>query len=178
MERESIRSDREGSTSAAPFAALGRNAAVVMSKVGAKAVQAGACAALLLHAACASRIPVPKRTEGRSDSYVAVPLPPPPLRPEHVPPKPNGDAVWVDGEWDWDGARYRWTNGAWVDPPSGARIAPWAVVRRDDGQLFFSPSVWYDERGSAIPQPPSLAEGRVREADAGLAPTPSAEEAK
>lgn len=136
-----------------------------------------ACA-FLLHAACASRIPVAKRTQGRSESYVAVPLPPPPLRPEHVPPKPDGDAVWVDGEWDWDGARYRWTNGAWVVPPSGARLAPWAVVRREDGQLFYAPSVWYDERGSAIPQPPAIAQGYVRERDAGLTPSPSAEEAK
>jgi hypothetical protein len=86
-----------------------------------------------------------------------------------VPARPNSDAVWVDGEWNWDGRRYRWTKGGWVVPAAGAKIAPWAVARRDDGQLFFSPSVWYGESGAPIPPPQVLAAGYVREPDAGSA---------
>lgn len=80
-----------------------------------------------------------------------------------MPPKPHDDAVWVDGEWDWDGNRYRWVRGAWVVPPKGAKVSPWAVTRRDDGQLFYSPSTWTDANGRVIPQPPVLARGYVRE---------------
>lgn len=100
---------------------------------------------------------------------MAVPLPPPPLRPEHVPPQPDG-AVWIDGEWSWDGTRYRWTNGAWVVAPTGGRVAPWTVVRRNDGQLFYSPSVWYDKSGAVVAEPRRLVEGYVREVDGGAPP--------
>ena len=79
--------------------------------------------------------------------------PPPPLRPEVVPARPDEDAVWQDGEWSWDGTRYRWTNGAWVAPAPGLKLAPWALVRRSDGQLFYSPSVWYDASGAVAPAP-------------------------
>jgi len=100
-----------------------------------------------------------------------VPFPPPPPRPEHLPPKPDDDAVWVDGEWDWDGTRYRWVRGSWVKPPAGAKVAPWSVVRRgDDGQLFYSPSTWYDASGRAMPAPEALARGFVREPRDGGAP--------
>lgn len=108
---------------------------------------------LLVLSACAASLPTPVRTGGRTDSYVAVTTPPPPLRPELVPPQPSDDAVWVDGEWTWDGSRYRWTSGAWVTPQSGAKLAPWALVRREDGQLFYSPSVWYDATGAVAPPP-------------------------
>lgn len=126
-----------------------------------------------MHTACASKLPIPERTSGRSDAYVAVPLPPPPLRPEHVPEKPSdGDPVWVDGEWSWDGTRYRWQNGGWVIPLAGATVSPWAVVRRQDGQLFFKPSVWYDAGGAAIAAPAFITQGKVRDVDAG-APRPA-----
>lgn len=134
----------------------------------------------LLHAACASRLPIPERARGRTESYVEVPFPPPPPRPEHVPRKPHADAVWVDGEWDWDGARYRWVRGAWVVPPDGAKISPWSLARREDGTLFYAPSVWTDADGRTIPQPAALARGYVRErADggAGEIATPGASDA-
>jgi hypothetical protein len=156
----------EGAINSAPLrpnAAFGSGSTCAARRV----LKAGVLlASLLLHVACASRLPVPERTPGRTETYVAVPMPPPPPRPEHVPERPD-KAVWVDGEWNWEGGRYRWTKGAWVIPPDGAKIAPWHVIRRDDGQLFYSPSVWYDASGSQIPAPAALAYGYVREPDAG-----------
>lgn len=125
----------------------------------------------LLHGACASSVPIPDRVQARTESYVAVPQPPPPPRPEHVPDKPRSGAVWVDGEWQWDGSRYTWNHGVWVLPPRGAKISTWTMRRREDGQLFFAPSVWYDAQGHVMPEPTPLAEGSVREIDASAPPS-------
>ena len=51
---------------------------------------------------------------------------PPPPRYEAVPPPPPGRAevvVWVHGRWRWDGARYDWVPGHYIERPR--REARW-----------------------------------------------------
>jgi hypothetical protein len=97
---------------------------------------------------------------------VAVPSAPRPPPVEVVPAQPRGDAVWVDGTWEWGGNdRYRWVPGAWVVPPPGAKHARWVTVRRDDGQLFFAASSWKDATGATVPEPAPLVRARSRATD-------------
>ncbi|MCL2723524.1 MAG: hypothetical protein FWD69_03715 [Polyangiaceae bacterium] len=104
----------------------------------------------------------PPRVQVKSEDYVAVPFPPRPPLVEVVPPRPRNDAVWVDGGWDWDGDRYRWTAGSWVIAPEGARFARWVIVRRNtDGQLFFAPSGWRDTNSHPIPAPQPLVSAKT-----------------
>lgn len=94
-----------------------------------------------------------------------VPFAPRPPPVEIIPAPPNKEAVWVDGTWDWSNDRYRWTPGAWVYPPPGAKHARWLVIRRDDGQLFFAKSSWKDGKGVAVPEPTALVRARSRATD-------------
>lgn len=87
---------------------------------------------------------------------VDVPVPPPPAHEEFIPPQPGEDAVWVDGQWFWDG-RWRWEHGAWVLPPPGAAFSPWRTFRRTDGTLVFAGASWRDAHGNRIPNPRVLA---------------------
>jgi hypothetical protein len=117
-------------------------------------------------AACGGpSVPRPERTQVVVDDYVAVPYAPRPPPPEVVPAPPRKDAVWEDGTWDWSSDRYRWTPGAWVLPPTGAKRASWVVVRREDGQLFFAPSSWKDATGATLPEPAPLVRARSRASD-------------
>src|SRR5690242_2735513 len=75
------------------------------------------------------RLPAPPFTSQPTSALEAVPYPPPPALVEWVPPKPDGAAVWIDGEWMWQSGRWTWKRGRWVRPPPGARFAPWTTVR-------------------------------------------------
>jgi hypothetical protein len=146
---------------------------------------AGASARLVfVVAACfacgcgSSRVPRPDHVQIKAEDYVPVPFAPRVPQVELVPDRPAhpGDVVWADGGWEWDGDRYRWQPGAWVAPPEGAKRARWVIVRRkEDGQLFFAPSVWRDASGRNIDPPEPLARARTRggpgarEIDAGSA---------
>lgn len=127
---------------------------------------AAAVVLALAAAACGrTTVPMPPRAQVRMEDYVAVPYPPRPPPVELLPPRPQPAAVWVDGSWEWDGSRYTWQPGAWVLLPEGARRARWVVVRRaEDGQLFFAPSSWQDDRGETIPDPEALVRARSRAA--------------
>lgn len=108
----------------------------------------------------------PPRVQVTVEDYVAVPYPPRPPPVEIVPAPPRPDAVWVDGTWQWDGARYTWQPGSWVLPPEGASHAQWVIVRRsEDGQLFFAPSSWRGPDGQPIPDPEALVRARSRATD-------------
>jgi YXWGXW repeat-containing protein len=112
---------------------------------------------------CGSSLSRPKRVQVRADDYVAVPFPPRPALVEIVPASPARDAVWVDGTWVWAAGRFRWNAGAWVRPAPGARYARWVIVRRaEDGQYFFAPSSWRDEKGQQIPDPQPLLRAKTR----------------
>lgn len=114
-------------------------------------------------AACGGGLPRPPFTQVRAEDYVPVPQPPQVPIVEIVPARPARAVrpLWIDGGWEWSGARYRWRSGGWIDGaqlPEGARYAPWAIVRRrEDGQLFFAPSTLRDPAGASVPMPVFLA---------------------
>ena len=49
---------------------------------------------------------------------MSAPYPPPPRRAEIPPPAPTTDTLWRAGHWDWDGAKYVWARGAYIQRPS------------------------------------------------------------
>jgi hypothetical protein len=86
-----------------------------------------------------------------------VPYPPPAARVEIIPRKPRDGAVWLDGEWQWEGKVWAWEPGGWVLPPTGAYLAPWVTYRQENGKLLFAPGSWHAEDGSPLPKPIVLA---------------------
>jgi hypothetical protein len=47
-----------------------------------------------------------------------APYPPPPKRAEIPPVAPSPDLLWLGGNWGWDGAKYRWIAGHYVQRPT------------------------------------------------------------
>ena len=107
----------------------------------------------------AKRLPSPPYVGQPGSALVQVPYPPPPARVEFVPDKPDGDAVWIDGEWVWQGRRYAWKPGRWVKTPAGASFAPWQAVRDTMGTLYIAQGSWRDHGGNEIAPPPILRAG-------------------
>ena len=70
------------------------------------------CGALLL--ACST---APPRTSGNVAAIVA-PYPPPPKRAEIPPTAPTADSLWQCGHWTWNGMKYRWTPGTYLQRPT------------------------------------------------------------
>jgi hypothetical protein len=70
------------------------------------------CAALLFGCSALSYNP-----PGHSATAVA-PYPPPPKRAEIPPPPPAADLLWLVGHWNWDGVKYVWTPGHYVQRPT------------------------------------------------------------
>jgi hypothetical protein len=105
-------------------------------------------------AACGSSIPQPPAAAQSAGALVEVDYPPPPARVEMVPKRPSDDAVWVNGEWLWQGRRWSWRAGMWVVSPKNAAYARRVLVRRGDGKLFFAPGTWRDADGGEVPAPP------------------------
>jgi hypothetical protein len=108
--------------------------------------------------ACSSSLPTPetKAHPSQATKFVDVPYPPPAAHVEIVPPKPREGAVWVDGEWTWQGRQWAWELGGWVMPPPNAYFSPWIVFRQKDGKLVFAPGSWHREDGQPLPKPVPL----------------------
>jgi len=51
-------------------------------------------------------------------SAAVAPHPPPPRRAEIPPPAPSPQALWEFGHWSWNGQRYVWMPGHYVQRPS------------------------------------------------------------
>lgn len=105
------------------------------------------------------RLPAPSYTGQPQEALVQVPYPPPPARVEFVPEQPDGNAVWIDGEWVWQGRRYAWKPGRWVKAPPNASFAPWATVRDTMGSLYIAEGTWRDPKGNAIAAPTPIKVG-------------------
>lgn len=117
---------------------------------------------VLTTSGCSSKLPHPPYVQSRTDLYVEVPYAPEPPHAEVIPEPPRSDAVWVHGEWQWEGERYRWRRGGWVVVPKGVTFAPWTLVRRDDGRLFFAGSTWFSPEGRIVASPTVIASARTR----------------
>jgi hypothetical protein len=107
-----------------------------------------------------SRLPAPPYSRQVSSAYTEVPYPPPPARVETVPDKPQGGAVWIDGEWAWEGTRWAWKRGRWVMAPTNATFSPWTSTRDPEGVLYVAEGTWRDHEGKEVPPPPELAHAK------------------
>jgi len=121
----------------------------------------------------ASRLPAPAYVGQPTEALAQVDYPPPPARVEQVPETPKDDAVWVDGEWTWQGRRWAWKQGRWLLPPANAKFSPWTSTRDSSGNLFVAEGKWRDPKGNELPDPEPLATARTR---AGGVVSPEGEE--
>jgi hypothetical protein len=117
------------------------------------------CFVLAIASACRSSLPTPeiKAHPPTTTRYIEVPYPPPAARAEIVTAKPRDGAVWVDGEWSWQGKQWVWESGGWVIPPDKAYFAPWIAFRQSNGKLFFAPGAWHRDDDQMLPKPALLA---------------------
>jgi hypothetical protein len=120
---------------------------------------------LVFAASCVGRLPHPPYAKQPTASLTVVGYPPPPARVEFVPASPAKGAVWIDGEWVWQGRRWAWRLGRWVQPPAGARFSPWTTVRGDDGTTYYAPGAWRDAEGQELAAPGALATARPNLSD-------------
>jgi len=113
--------------------------------------------------ACGGSLAQPATAPQPDGAFADVPYPPPPSRVETLPAQPMGHALWIDGQWSWDGARWAWLTGAWVIPPAGGGFARWALRMSPDGRLSFAAPAWRDAQGRELPPPrviaPAISEG-------------------
>jgi hypothetical protein len=118
-------------------------------------------AALFAMSACNHALPRPPFVAQPTAALYPVVTAPPPARAELVPAQPAKDAVWLDGEWQWQGRKWAWKRGRWVVPPPGARYSPWTMTRDDTGALWFASGVWRNAAGEEVDEPEPLALGRT-----------------
>jgi len=116
---------------------------------------------LWLAMACGSSLPSPQTAQHTSQAFVEVPYPPPAALVEVIPERPDGDAVWVDGSWEWRGRSYVWQRGAWVHAPAGAAYATRQAYLAEDGRLLFAPGTWYDAERRVVGAPRGLRGART-----------------
>ncbi|HKQ69639.1 MAG TPA: YXWGXW repeat-containing protein [Polyangiaceae bacterium] len=117
-------------------------------------------AALVL--ACGSSIPAPRYAQQPTSALVEVDYPAPPARVEFVPARPTSTAVWVRGEWQWQGRRWAWKPGAWIEAPENASYAAWVEVRNREGKLFYASGTWRNAQGEEVSAPPPIRQARAR----------------
>lgn len=77
-----------------------------------------------------------------SFGQISVRIGPPPPVVEHRGPRPHPGWVWQPGYHAWEGNRYVWHGGVWVEPPrrGAVWIAPHWVHRH--GQWIFIEGHW------------------------------------
>jgi hypothetical protein len=113
-------------------------------------------------AACGSaRLRAPPYVRQPTEALQEAAYPPPPARVEFVPEEPSRGAVWIDGEWTWQGQRWAWKAGRWVAPPPDAAYSPSTTVRDSLGNLLVAEGKWRDKAGHDVPDPKPLAMAKV-----------------
>lgn len=133
-----------------------------MPRLGGTLVNGGIAGALLACLACgAARLPAPPYVGQKTEALQPAEYPPPPARVEVIPAAPKPEAVWIDGEWTWQGRRWAWKQGRWVAPPVNAQYSPWTSVRDVLGTFYVAEGRWKDDRGGDLPDPPALATARL-----------------
>ncbi|MBV9201214.1 MAG: YXWGXW repeat-containing protein [Alphaproteobacteria bacterium] len=61
---------------------------------------------------------IPAISADAQTPIVPAPRPPPPRRAELPPPAPSPQALWKYGHWRWNGQKYVWVPGLYVQRPS------------------------------------------------------------
>jgi hypothetical protein len=77
-------------------------------------------------------------------SAVVVQAAPPPALYEVAPP-PRPGYVWSEGYWSWDGIRYVWVQGSYIQVRPGYEYAPASWVAHGGAWVFTAPR-WRDYR--------------------------------
>lgn len=79
----------------------------------------------------------------RGQAYVVADSQPPPLRAsaEVRPAKPDPNAAWVPGHWDWRG-RWVWVDGRWDTPRPGYVWTPPVARPAPSGGVHYHPGHW------------------------------------
>lgn len=142
------------------------------------ALTIGTCSAIAAAVfACGSaRMTAPGYVQQPTTALLPAGYPPPPARVEFVPEEPKtAGAVWIDGEWTWQGRRWSWKQGRWVVPPANASYAPWTMTRDALGNVFVAEGRWRGPKGEELEDPKPLAMGRR---SAGSVVDPEGEEVK
>ncbi|MEO8905860.1 MAG: hypothetical protein ABI488_25235 [Polyangiaceae bacterium] len=117
-----------------------------------------ACACAFISVGCSSAVPMPDTARQPHSQYLPVPYPPPAAFAETVPPRPDREALWVDGHWAWRGGNFVWQRGGWLKVPPGTHYAHWRIRYAPDGTLLFAEEAWYDVHLKPIPAPKALVE--------------------
>ena len=77
----------------------------------------GFAVAAMLVAACAGCSVPSDKLASAATAVVAAPYPPPAIRAEIPPPVPAPNSLWLVGHWNWDGQKYVWTPGRYIQRP-------------------------------------------------------------
>lgn len=115
---------------------------------------AGTIAAWQCGLACSASVPLVTRGPHPSNGSVqpvVVDSRPPPVKVQVIPPSPNSDCQWADGEWVWRASEWRWQDGGWLSPNDQCYFADavfvWLPSRFDHtGVLYYTRSQWYHEQ--------------------------------
>jgi WXXGXW repeat (2 copies) len=75
-----------------------------------------------------------------STAYPAVPAPRAELVP--VPPRSSVPLIWQPGHYDWDGARFLWVPGRWVDRAGHGTLWQDGYWRREGSGYVWVPAHW------------------------------------
>jgi hypothetical protein len=79
---------------------------------------------LALIASCTSVTPIPPQgPHDATEPFLSVPKPPDIVHVQMLPPPPDDQSVWVDGQWQWSGRHWKWQEGQWVQPQKKAHYA-------------------------------------------------------
>jgi len=75
---------------------------------------------VMVLSACSAPAASPREslTEASATMANTAPLPPPPGRAEIPPPAPSARALWTVGHWHWNGERYVWAPGRYIERPT------------------------------------------------------------
>ena len=73
-------------------------------------------------------------------TYPPVPPPQAELVPE--PPRSRVALIWEPGHYDWDGARFRWAPGRWVDRAGHGTLWQDGYWQLKDGAYVWVPAHW------------------------------------
>ena len=76
-----------------------------------------AAAAILVAAVAGCSAPSEKSANGAA-AFVAAPYPPPAILAEIPPSAPAPNSLWLVGHWNWNGAKYVWTPGQYIQRPA------------------------------------------------------------
>ncbi|HVY16257.1 MAG TPA: hypothetical protein VHB27_13615 [Rhodopila sp.] len=84
---------------------------------------------------------------GAIGSAIAQPPPgyapiPPPRHEVVPPPPPGGRVVWEPGHWHWDGVRYVWIGGHYVERRPGHWVPGHWVWAPRQGRWVWAPAHW------------------------------------